>query len=117
MKKTPPSQVPAPVPTPQYEPGGGKLLAVAFTLVGLALAGMAWSFFSRQNAPQDAPAIKGRFLPPSERKGAPPAANVSTTGNAVVPAAGHVISPVPNRGFPSVTPTSSPATAGSPPQY
>ena len=75
MTKAPDPQSPASVPTPQYEPGGGKLLAVAFTLVGLALAGMAWSFFSRQNAPQDAPVIKSRFLPPSERKEAPPATN------------------------------------------
>ncbi len=74
MTKEPDPQSPASTPTPQYEPGGGKLLAVAFTLVGLALAGMAWSFFSRQSAPQDAPAIKSRFLPPSERKEGPPTA-------------------------------------------
>jgi hypothetical protein len=89
MTKAPVPHAPASTPPPQYEPGGGKLLAVAFTLVGLALAGMAWSFFSRQNAPQDAPVIKSRFLPPSERKDASPAANVT------VPAAGHSISPAP----------------------
>jgi hypothetical protein len=69
---------------PQYEPGGGKVIAVAMTLVILALAGMAWSFLSRQNAPKDAPAIKGRFLPPSERKDAPSAA--AQTPGAVPPA-------------------------------
>jgi hypothetical protein len=90
MTNVPDPETPASAATPQYEPGGGKLLAVAFTLVGLALAGMAWSFFSRQNAPQDAPVIKGRFLPPSERKDVPPA---------VAP-----------------PPTFSPATVGSPPQ-
>jgi hypothetical protein len=62
---------------PQYEPGGGKVIAVAMTLVILALAGMSWSFFSRQSAPKDAPVIKSRFLPPSERKDGPPAAPVA----------------------------------------
>ncbi len=62
-----------PDPAPQYEPGGGKLIAVVVILVVAALAGMAWSFFSRQNAPSDATPIKGRFLPPSERKDAKPA--------------------------------------------
>ncbi len=71
--------------TPQYEPGGGKLIAVAMTLVVLALAGMAWSFLSRQNVPQDAPAIKNRFLPPSERKEAPPAATPPATAPAAAP--------------------------------
>jgi flagellar basal body-associated protein FliL len=70
---------------PQYEPGGGKLIAIAVVLVVLALAGMAWSFLSRQNAPQDAPAIKGRFLPPSERKEAPPAATPPATAPAAAP--------------------------------
>lgn len=60
-------------PTPRYEPGGGKLIAVAAILVVAALAGMTWSFFSRQHAPQDAPPIKERFLPPSERHAPPPA--------------------------------------------
>ena len=66
-----------PDPAPQYEPGGGKVIAVAMTLVILALAGMAWSFLSRQSAPKDAPIIKSRFLPPSERKEGPPAAPIA----------------------------------------
>lgn len=73
-----PDRPPESSPAPQYEPGGGKLIAVAMTLVVLALAGMAWSFLSRQNAPKDAPAIKSRFLPPSERKDAPPATATET---------------------------------------
>lgn len=64
---------PAPDPAPQYEPGGGKLISVAAILVVAALAGMAWSFLSRQHAPRDAPPIKERFLPPSERHAPPPA--------------------------------------------
>lgn len=65
---------PAPDPAPQYEPGGGKLIAVAACLVLAALAGITWAFFSRQHAPQDAPAIKERFLPPSERHAPTPPA-------------------------------------------
>ena len=57
-----------PNPTPQYESGGGKLIAGAAILVIAALAGIVWSLASRQQAPPDAPAIKSRFLPPSERK-------------------------------------------------
>jgi hypothetical protein len=55
-------------PTPQYESGGGKLIAGAAILVIAALAGIVWSLTSRQQAPPDAPVIKSRFLPPSERK-------------------------------------------------
>ena len=56
-----------PDPTPQYEPGGDRIMIVIAVIVVTALAGMAWSFFSRQNAPHDAPEIKARHLPPSER--------------------------------------------------
>ena len=52
---------------PQYEPGGDRIMIVIAVIVLTALAGMAWSFFSRQNAPSDAPGIKSRHLPPSER--------------------------------------------------
>lgn len=54
-------------PSPQYEPGGDRIMIVIAVIVLTALAGMAWSFFSRQNAPSDAPGIKSRHLPPSER--------------------------------------------------
>lgn len=60
-----------PTPTPQYESGGGKLIAGAAILVIAALSGIVWSLTSRQQVPQDAPAIKSRFLPPSERKEIP----------------------------------------------
>jgi len=54
-------------PTPQYEPGGDRIMIVIVLIVVTALGGMAWSFFSRQSAPADAPEIKSRHLPPSER--------------------------------------------------
>ena len=88
-----------PDPAPQYEPGGGKLIAVVILLVSMALAGMAWSFLSRQSAPKDAPAIKNRFLPPSERKEGPPSA----------PAATPAAVPPMTAGNPYGTPTSAPA--------
>jgi hypothetical protein len=55
------------VPSPQYEPGGDRIMIVIAVIVVTALGGMAWSFFSRQDAPSDAPSIKSRHLPPSER--------------------------------------------------
>lgn len=58
---------------PQYEPGGGKLLVVVALIVGTALAGIAFSFFSRAHAPKDAPPVKSRFLPPSEKPANPAA--------------------------------------------
>lgn len=54
-------------PSPRYEPGGDRLMIVIVVIVVTALGGMAWSFFSRQDVPSDAPAIKSRHLPPSER--------------------------------------------------
>ncbi len=61
---------------PQYEPGGGKLLLIVALIVGTALAGMAFSFLSRQHAPKEAPAIKTRHLPPSEKPAEPAKAAV-----------------------------------------
>ena len=43
------------------------MMIVIVAIVVTALGGMAWSFFSRQDVPTDAPAIKTRHLPPSER--------------------------------------------------
>ncbi|MBI5900454.1 MAG: hypothetical protein HZB40_14645 [Rhodocyclales bacterium] len=59
-----------PDPSSQYEPGGDRIMIVIVVIVVTALGGMAWSFFSRQNAPSNAPAIKTRHLPPSERPAA-----------------------------------------------
>ena len=58
---------------PQYEPGGDRIMIVIAVIVISALAGMAWSFLSRQNAPADASEVKSRHLPPSARP-LPPAA-------------------------------------------
>lgn len=54
-----------PSPTPEYEPGGGRMLLIVALVVVTALGGMVWSFFSRQSASHDAPAIKARHQPPS----------------------------------------------------
>jgi hypothetical protein len=69
-------------PTPQYEPGGDRIMIVIVLIVVTALGGMAWSFFSRQSAPADAPEIKSRHLPPSER----PSPDKAPAPTAVVPA-------------------------------
>jgi hypothetical protein len=66
-------------PSPQYEPGGDRIMIVIAVIVVTALGGMAWSFFSRQNAPADAPEIKSRHLPPSERPAPDKAAPVAVT--------------------------------------
>jgi flagellar basal body-associated protein FliL len=71
-------------PTPQYEPGGNRIMIIIAVIVVTALAGMAWSFFSRQNAPVDAPEIKSRHLPPSERP-APDKAAVAPAPTPAVP--------------------------------
>lgn len=63
-------------PPPRYEPGGDRIMIVIAVIVVTALAGMAWSFFSRQSAPRDAPEVKARHLPPSERH--EPAAKAAT---------------------------------------
>jgi len=73
----PPSDTP-----PQYEPGGDRIMIVIVLIVVTALGGMAWSFFSRQSAPTDAPGIKSRHLPPSER----PATAKTPAPAAVAPA-------------------------------
>ena len=52
---------------PQYEPGGDRIMIVIAIIVVTALGGMLWSFLSRQNAPDDAPEIKARHLPPSAK--------------------------------------------------
>jgi hypothetical protein len=44
-------------------------MIIIVLIVVTALGGMLWSFFSRQDAPGDAPGIKTRHLPPSERPG------------------------------------------------
>ena len=75
-----------PDPTPQYEPGGDRIMIVIAIIVVTALGGMAWSFLSRQSAPVDAPEITSRHLPPSERPVAPP------TTPATVPSAPPPIS-------------------------
>ena len=67
-------RVSAPDDKPQYEPGGDRIILVIVILVVTALGGMAWSFFLRQNVPADAPGVRLRFLPPSERKDAAKAA-------------------------------------------
>lgn len=56
-----------PTPTPEYEPGGDRIMIIIVLIVVTALGGMLWSFFSRQDAPGDAPGIKTRHLPPSAR--------------------------------------------------
>jgi hypothetical protein len=56
-------------PPPQYEPGGDRIMIVIAIIVVTALGGMLWSFLSRQNAPDDAPEIKARHLPPSAKAG------------------------------------------------
>lgn len=61
------SQTPA--PPPKYEPGGDRIIIIIVLIVVTALGGMLWSFFSRQDAPPDAPGIKTRHLPPSARPG------------------------------------------------
>ena len=58
---------PPPPQPPKYEPGGDRITFVIVLIVVTALGGMLWSFFSRQHAPHDAPAIKARHLPPSEQ--------------------------------------------------
>jgi len=58
---------PSPESPPRYEPGGDRIMLVIVVIVLTALAGMAWSFFSRLDAPRDAPEIKARHLPPSAR--------------------------------------------------
>jgi hypothetical protein len=66
-------------PTPQYEPGGNRIMIVIVIIVVTALGGMAWSFFSRQGVPADAAEVKTRHLPPSARptpNPTPPAAVV-----------------------------------------
>lgn len=79
----PPSSSP-----PQYEPGGDRMLIVIALIVVTALGGMLWSFFSRQNAPGDAPAIKTRHLPPSARPDSDksPAASGAVSPAPTVPA-------------------------------
>ena len=42
-------------------------LRIAVLIMVTALGGMLWSFLSRQNAPDDAPEIKARHLPPSAK--------------------------------------------------
>jgi flagellar basal body-associated protein FliL len=69
-------------PPPQYEPGGDRIMIVIVLIVVTALGGMAWSFFSRQNAPAGTPEIKSRHLPPSER----PAPDKASAPAAVAPA-------------------------------
>ncbi|OHC63714.1 MAG: hypothetical protein A3H93_04690 [Rhodocyclales bacterium RIFCSPLOWO2_02_FULL_63_24] len=69
-------------PPPEYEPGGNRLLVIIALIVVTALGGMLWSFFSRQNAPPDAPAIKARHLPPSAR----PDNNKPASADSVAPA-------------------------------
>ena len=69
-------------PSPQYEPGGDRIMLVIAVIVVSAFVGMAWSFFSRQSAPADAPEIKSRHLPPSER----PAPEKASAPVAVTPA-------------------------------
>ncbi len=64
-------------PTPQYEPGGDRIMIVIVIIIVTALAGMAWSFFSRQNAPADASEVKARHLPPSARPASPPSPPVA----------------------------------------
>lgn len=54
-------------PPPNYEPGGDRIIIIIVLIVVTALGGMLWSFFSRQHAPREAPAIKARHLPPSEQ--------------------------------------------------
>ncbi len=56
-----------PTPPPEYEPGGDRVMIIIVLIVVTALGGMLWSFFSRQDAPGDAPGIKTRHLPPSAR--------------------------------------------------
>jgi hypothetical protein len=56
-----------PTPPPEYEPGGDRIMIIIVLIVVTALGGMLWSFFSRQDAPGDAPGIKTRHLPPSAR--------------------------------------------------
>lgn len=72
-----------PDPSPKYEPGGDRMMIVIVVIVVTALGGMAWSFFSRQNVPTDAPAIKSRHLPPSER----PAPETTAVPSAPTPVA------------------------------
>jgi hypothetical protein len=79
------ANLPASDSTPQYEPGGGRILLIVGLIISTALGGMAWSFLSRLNAPRDAPAIKSRYLPPSQKQEAP-AAGVKTDSAAVPPA-------------------------------
>jgi len=71
-------------PSPQYEPGGHRIMIVIAVIVVTALAGMVWSLLSRQHAPSDAPGIKSRFLPPSERP-APDKAAVAPAPTPAVP--------------------------------
>lgn len=75
-------------PTPQYEPGGDRIMIVIAIIVVTALGGMVWSFFSRQNAPADATEIKSRHLPPSERPG--PVKSAPSTSVAPAPATAPV---------------------------
>ncbi len=56
-----------PSPPPQYEAGGDRIMIIIVLIVVTALGGMLWSFFSRQDAPSNAPEIKTRHLPPSAR--------------------------------------------------
>jgi flagellar basal body-associated protein FliL len=56
-----------PSPPPKYEPGGDRIMIIIVLIVVTALGGMLWSFFSRQDAPNDAPGIKTRHLPPSAK--------------------------------------------------
>lgn len=76
---------PASDSTPQYEPGGGRIMLIIVLIITTALGGMVWSFLSRLNAPRDAPAIKSRHLPPSQKPDTPAAG--PNTEPAAVPSA------------------------------
>ena len=68
-----------PTPPPEYEPGGDRIMIIIVLIVVTALGGMLWSFFSRQDAPGDAPGIKTRHLPPSARPDPAKTADTSST--------------------------------------
>lgn len=71
---------------PQYEPGGDRIMIVVVVIVVTALAGMLFSFFSRQHAPADAPPPRSLHLPPSAKPDVAATAPATATPNPPPPA-------------------------------
>jgi hypothetical protein len=62
-------------PTPQYEPGGDRIMIVIAVIVVTALGGMAWSFFLAPGCPDRRPG--DQVAPSDTRTSSPPSTSAS----------------------------------------